>query len=112
MESIEKIAETQAETINKLMASGSDKDKTISAKDAEIAELKKKLAEKPASTLNVSEAATADKDKETKTVRLTPPARSVFDTVYSRPRLIDVELPASDKKGIKELTDKGYRIAS
>jgi len=67
--------------------------------------LEKKLKEK-AETINIASAPTA----ETKTVKYFAPTRTWIDVVYARPKLQDVEISATDKKGIKELENKGYKL--
>jgi len=73
---------------------------------AENKELKKQLSDKKTDSLSVSNSPTADD----KTVKYIAPTRTVMDAVYARRKLQDVEISASDKKGIKELEAKGYKL--
>ena len=89
-----------------------EKDKTISAKDAEIEKLKSKLAlaEKAVPVTNLSDSPTAT-DKEPKELTYRAP-RTIMNAIYPTRKLDEVTVKITDKKKIQELESNGYRIAS
>lgn len=84
----------QADTIHNLISENKD--------------LKKRLAENKTETINVSASPTA----ENKTLKYQPPKRTVFDAIYARKPLTEIEIEATDKKSIKELEAKGYKLVA